>query len=81
MLKIDKVVLAGGVSANRVLREMLEKSAKENGFKAYMPDLKCCTDNAAMIGSAAHYNYVSGKYYEIKDKMDLNAIANIKIGD
>ena len=80
-LKIDKVVLAGGVSANRVLREMLEKSAKENGFKAYMPDLKYCTDNAAMIGSAAHYNYVSGKYYEIKDKMDLNAIANIKIGD
>ena len=60
---------------------MLEKSAKENGFKAYMPDLKYCTDNAAMIGSAAHYNYVSGKYYEIKDKMDLNAIANIKIGD
>lgn len=81
MLKIDKVVLAGGVSANRVLREMLEKAAKENSFKAYMPDLKYCTDNAAMIGSAAHYNYVSGKYYEIKDKMDLNAIANIKIGD
>ena len=59
----------------------IEKAAKENGFKAYMPDLKYCTDNAAMIGSAAHYNYVSGKYYEIKDKMDLNAIANIKIGD
>ena len=81
MLKVDKVVLAGGVSANRVLRAMLDKVAKENDFKAYMPDLKYCTDNAAMIGSAAHYNYISGKYYEIKDKMDLNAIANIKIGD
>lgn len=80
-LNIDKVVLAGGVSANRVLRAMLEEMARANNFKAYMPDLKYCTDNAAMIGSAAHYNYISGKYFNIKDKMDLNAIANIKIGE
>ena len=46
-----------------------------------MPNLEYCTDNAAMIGSAAYYNYVSGKYYNIKDKMDLNAVANLKIGD
>ena len=32
-----------------------------------------------MIASAAHYNYVAGKYYEIEDKLDLNAIANLKI--
>lgn len=80
-LNCDKVVLAGGVSANRVLREMLNNVAHENHFNAYMPDLKYCTDNAAMIGSAAHYNYQAGKYYDIEDKMDLNAIANIKIGE
>ena len=80
-LNLKNVVLAGGVSANRVLREMIEKRAKENNFNSYMPNLEYCTDNAAMIGSAAYYNYVSGKYYNIKDKMDLNAVANLKIGD
>lgn len=80
-LKIDKVVLAGGVSANLVLRDKLQKAAKERRYECYMPDLKYCTDNAAMIASAAHYNYISGKYYEIKDKLDLNAIANLKIGE
>lgn len=80
-LNLKKIVLAGGVSANRVLREMIQKEANKNGYDAYMPELKYCTDNAAMIGSAAHYNFVSGKFFEINDKLDLNAIANIKIGD
>ncbi len=80
-LNINKVVLAGGVSANLVLREKLQKACKERRYECYMPDLKYCTDNAAMIASAAHYNYISGKYYEIKDKLDLNAIANLKIGE
>lgn len=80
-LGLKNIVLAGGVSANRVLRNMIKIKAKNNGFKSYMPELKYCTDNAAMIGSAAHFNYVSGKYYEIKDKLDLNAVANIKIGE
>ena len=79
-LKLKNIVLAGGVSANRVLRNMIEEKANKNGFKAYMPELKYCTDNAAMIGSAAHFNYVSGKYYNINEKLDLNAIANLKIG-
>ncbi len=78
---ISKVVLAGGVSANRVLRKKLMEEANKNGYKAYIPDLKYCTDNAAMIGCAAYYNYISGKYYNIKDKLDLNAIANLKVGD
>ena len=78
---INKVVLAGGVSANLVLREKLEKAAKKNNYECYMPDLKYCTDNAAMIASAAHYNYICGKTYDIKDKLDLNAIANLKIGE
>lgn len=78
-LKINKVVLAGGVSANLVLREKLQKASKERGYECFVPDLKYCTDNAAMISSAAHYNFVSGKYYDIKDKLDLNAVANLKI--
>ena len=80
-LNIDKIVLAGGVSANKVLRKKIEQEASKNNIKSYMPDLKYCTDNAAMIGSAAHYNYIKGKYYNIKDKIDLNAIANLKIGE
>lgn len=80
-LNINKVVLAGGVSANLVLREKLQKASKERGYECYVPDLKYCTDNAAMIASAAHYNYISGKKYSIKEKLDLNAIANLKIGE
>lgn len=80
-MNISKVVLAGGVSANRVLRDMLKKKVNENGGEAYIPDLKFCTDNAAMIGSAAHYNYINGKYFDIKDKLDLNAVANLKVGE
>lgn len=78
---ISKVVLAGGVSANRVLRAMLVDKVRENEGEAYIPDLKFCTDNAAMIGSAAHYNYINGKYFDIKDKLDLNAVANLKVGE
>ena len=80
-LKINKVVLAGGVSANLVLRDKLQRASKERGYECYLPDLKYCTDNAAMISSAAHYNYISGKYYNIEDKLDLNAVANLKIGE
>lgn len=78
---IKKVVLAGGVSANRLLRNMLKEEAIKNGFEAYMPDLKYCTDNAAMVGSAAYYNYINGKAYNIEEKLDLNAKANLKIGE
>jgi N6-L-threonylcarbamoyladenine synthase len=80
-LNLNKIVLAGGVSANRVLRKMIKDMAEENSFEAFMPDLKYCTDNAAMIGSAAYYNYISGKYFDIKDKLDLNAIANLQISE
>lgn len=80
-LNLKDIVLAGGVSANRVLRKMIEEKANENGYNSYMPELKYCTDNAAMIGSAAHYNFIAGNYFNIKDKLDLNAIANKKIGD
>ena len=78
-MNLKEVVLAGGVSANSYLRKLLKQKADENNFKVYMPELKYCTDNAAMVGVAASYNYEAGKYYNIKDKMDLNAVANLKI--
>lgn len=54
----DKIVVAGGVSANSKLRTELDKKAKENGIKCFVPKFEYCTDNAAMIGSAAYYAYL-----------------------
>lgn len=73
----DKVAVAGGVSANTYLRERMKKMGTENNFKIYYPELVLCTDNAAMIGSAAYYNYLKGKV----SNYDLNAIPNLKIGE
>ncbi len=80
-LKISKIVLAGGVSANNKLRELIKIVAEENNYHVYMPEKKYCTDNAAMIGASAHYNYIKGIKYNIHDKLDLNAYANLKIGE
>ena len=54
------IVIAGGVSANKKLRETLTKKAEENGLKCFVPAFEYCTDNAAMIGSAAYYAYRDG---------------------
>lgn len=59
--KLDKVVLSGGVSANSRIREAFVEKGKKENIKIFYPDLKLCTDNAAMIASAAYYNYISGK--------------------
>lgn len=72
-----KIALAGGVSANSYLRERLDELGKENNLQIYYPELKLCTDNAAMIASAAYYDYMAGK----KSKWNLNAIPNLKLGD
>ena len=58
--KKDKIVVAGGVGANSMLREKIQKESEKNGIKAYMPVLKYCTDNAAMIGSIAYYYILAG---------------------
>lgn len=57
---IDRVAMAGGVSANKRLREQLKLNAEKNNIKCYFPDLEYCTDNAAMIGSAGYYAYKYG---------------------
>lgn len=59
--RLNKIVIAGGVSANSALRERLKESAAEEGIGVYYPDLGLCTDNAAMIGSLGYYVYKSGK--------------------
>jgi N6-L-threonylcarbamoyladenine synthase len=74
-LNIKKVALAGGVSANSYIRESFLKMGKEEGIQVYYPELKLCTDNAAMIASAGYYNFIKGNYSDLY----LNAIPNLKI--
>ena len=71
---IKTIALAGGVSANSYIRKAF-MDLKQEGMEIYMPDLKLCTDNAAMIASAGYYNYMQGK----RDTLDLNAIPNLKL--
>ena len=71
---LTTIVLAVGVSANSYIRNEFLKLEK-NKIKVYMPDLKLCTDNAAMIASAGYYNFIEGK----KNGLDLNAIPNLKL--
>ena len=76
-LKLDKIALAGGVSANSYIRERFTKLGEQLGIEIYYPDMKLCTDNAAMIASAGYYNYMAGK----TSGLDLNAVPNLKIGE
>ena len=71
---IKTISLAGGVSASLYMRKEFLKF-EEQGIKVYMPDLKLCTDNAAMIASAGYYNYINGKI----SGLNLNAIPNLKL--
>ena len=75
--KIKQVVLAGGVAANSGLRSLLMTECEKNGINLKYPSLKLCTDNAAMIGCVAYYDYIRG----LRSDMYLNAIPSLKIGD
>lgn len=75
MLSPNKLVLAGGVSANSVLRIEMQKLAEKNNIKLYLPQLKYCGDNAAMVGSQAYYEYKAGHTASLK----LNATAALDI--
>ena len=71
---MKSLAIAGGVSANSYIRSEILKLQNDD-LKVYMPDLKLCTDNAAMIGSAGYYNFINGK----RDELDLNAVPNLKL--
>ncbi len=61
---MDKIVICGGVSANSRIREAFEERGSKENIKIFYPELKLCTDNAAMIASAAYYEYMAGKVDE-----------------
>lgn len=66
------VILAGGVAANRPLREALRKTAKEEELNFYVAESRYSTDNAAMAAAAAYINYLKGKKYRITAQANLN---------
>jgi len=70
----DKLVLAGGVAANSLLRRMLSEACKKRGIALYCPSPVLCTDNAAMIGCAAHYKYLAG----MTDDLYLDAYPSLE---
>jgi len=74
---VDKVVMAGGVAANSALRAKLAEECERNGLKSYYPTPILCTDNAAMIGSAAYFEYQKG----VRSGWDLNAVPNLRLGE
>ncbi len=74
-LKVDKLVIAGGVSANRLLRSSLQEECDKHGLAFYMPEKSLCGDNAAMVGSQGYYEYLSGNIAST----DLNAFATMSI--
>ena len=74
---LKTLVLAGGVSANLRLREMATEEGKKAGIKVLFPPLKLCTDNAAMIGSAAYFAFIENK--NIADKLTLRPSSTISI--
>ena len=75
--KIDKLAIAGGVASNSVLREGMRAASENRGISFYHPSPIFCTDNAAMIGAAAYYEYLAGT----RHGWNLNAVPNLKLGE
>lgn len=73
---IQKIAIAGGVSANSYLREKLSAICNERGYSLYYPPINLCTDNGAMIGCCGYYEYLAGNLAD----MTLNAYASYDIG-
>ena len=74
---MDKLAIAGGVASNSALRAAIQEECTKNNISFYSPSPVLCTDNAAMIGAAAYYEYIKG----ILHGYDLNAIPNLKLGE
>lgn len=74
---IDKLAIAGGVASNQTLRTAMQQACEKNHIQFYHPSPIFCTDNAAMIGVAAYYEYQKGT----RHGWDLNAVPNLKLGE
>lgn len=74
---MNKFAIAGGVASNSALREGMKKACEEKEIAFYYPSPIYCTDNAAMIGAAAYYEYLAGT----RHGWDLNAVPNLKLGE
>ena len=72
---IRQVAIAGGVSANSGLRKAIQQEAQNRGWQVYIPQLAYCTDNAAMIAMAAHYQYLAGEMCAL----DVSADPRLKL--
>ncbi|SMC25710.1 O-sialoglycoprotein endopeptidase [Clostridium acidisoli DSM 12555] len=75
--KVDKIAVAGGVASNSFLRKTLQEEGSINNIAVLFPEPILCTDNAAMIGSAAYFEYLKGT----EAPLDFNAIPNLKLGE
>jgi N6-L-threonylcarbamoyladenine synthase len=75
LLGYKKVAVAGGVAANSRIRRDFSEAAKNDGEQLYIPPLKLCGDNAAMIGCQAYYEFLRGN----TAGLDLNAYANMRV--
>lgn len=73
----DKLAIAGGVASNSALREEMARACEQEKIRFYYPSAVYCTDNAAMIGVAAYYEYQKGT----RHGWDLNAVPNLKLGE
>ena len=74
---MDKLAIAGGVASNSALRAAVQEECAKNNIRFYSPSPVLCTDNAAMIGAAAYYEYIKG----VRHGYDLNAVPNLKLGE
>lgn len=74
---MNKLAIAGGVASNSAIRTAFEAKCKQENIEFYHPSPIFCTDNAAMIGVAAYYEYVKGT----RHGWDLNAVPNLKLGE
>ena len=72
-----KFAIAGGVASNSALRTAMEEACRRRHVQFYRPSPILCTDNAAMIGAAAYYDYLKG----IRSDWSLNAVPNLKLGE
>lgn len=73
---MKKIALAGGVASNSALREAMREACRKRNYSFYMPSPGLCTDNAAMIGAAAYYEYAKG----VRHGWDLNAVPDLPLG-